>query len=109
MPRKNSRVPRRKTRREFQSRTPHPARLAPIPIEQTVVPKGKCFVRSRHGKLKFTKAEVDTALRHAQHNRKMKGSGKVEERYYCCEDGRPEGCGFYHLTSLSTWEAKRAV
>jgi hypothetical protein len=103
MGRKNSQVGRRKVRREFRSnaKTNRTVRLPPIPIEAAVVPKGRCFIRSRNGKLKFTKDQVNTALRHAQHNRAMKGSTKVEARYYSCEDGRPEGCGFWHLTSMT--------
>jgi hypothetical protein len=106
MPRKNTRVERKKTPRRYQVRDANPnrnKRLAPIQIQDVVVPKGKCFVGSRFGKLKFTKDEVDKALRQAQHNRAIKGSGKVETRYYSCEDGRPGGCGFWHLTSHETY------
>jgi hypothetical protein len=107
MGRKNGSVGRRKTRREYRSNNTR-SHLPPIPIEQTVVPKGKCFIRSRYGKLKFTKDEVNKALRHAQHGRAIKGSGKVEARYYSCEDGRPDGCGFWHLTSRTEYQGKSA-
>lgn len=103
MGRKNSQVGRRKVRREFRSNTKasNTPRIAPIPIELAVVPKGRCFIRSRKGKLKFTRDQVDRALRHARHDAARRGSVKVESRYYSCEDGRPEGCGFWHLTSMT--------
>ena len=110
MPRRNARVSRRSTIRKYRDnhKTSRP-RVAPIPVEDTVVPKGRCYIRSRQGKLKFTKEEVNTALRHAKHTRQLRGgkSTKTEARYYSCEDGRPEGCGYWHLTSLEKWEPKR--
>jgi hypothetical protein len=109
MSRKNSRVARRKTIRKYQAGPPAKGnrRLAPVPIETVVVPKGKCFIRSRNGKLKFTREQVDAALRQAQHGRAIRGSDKVESRYYACEDGRPSGCGMYHLTSREQWTAPK--
>jgi hypothetical protein len=109
MPRKNTRVARRKTIRKYQAAQPAKGnrRLAPVPIETVVVPKGKCFFRSRNGKLKFTKEQADSALRQAQHGRAIRGSDKVESRYYLCEDGRAGSCGFYHLTSREQWTAPK--
>jgi hypothetical protein len=105
--RKNSRVQRSKTPRRYRpTDAPKRAPLPPIPIEATVVPKGRCYLRSRTGKLRFTREQVDTALRHAQHNRAIKGSGKREERYYQCDE--TGGCGDWHLTSRSEWKPKTA-
>lgn len=103
MPRKNSRVQRTKTPRRYRpTDTPQrPRNLAPIPIENTVVPKGKCYFRNRYGKLIFTQDQVDTALKHAQHNRTLSGSGKREQRYYKCDGG-----DHFHLTSRETWEPR---
>lgn len=75
-------------------------KLLRTPIEEMVVPVGKCYFRSRHGKLRFTEAEVDKALKQAQRNRAASGSTHAEERYYPCPEG---GCGDYHLTSRTTY------
>jgi len=71
-----------------------------VPIEEIVVPKGRCYFRSRYGKLRFTEAEIEKALRQAQQSRAAKGEVGGEERYYPCPDG---GCGDYHLTSRKTY------
>ena len=80
-------------------------RLTRVPIEEMVVPVGRCYFRSRHGKLRFTKDEIDKALKHAQRNRAAKGSTHVEERYYPCPEG---GCGDFHLTSRTEYTPRNA-
>jgi hypothetical protein len=107
MPRKNStmrnrQAPRRERGVPAPRRVPH---MAPVPIEKIVVPKGRCFFRSRHGKLRFSADEVAKALKQAQHNRKLKGSTHSEARYYECPPG---GCGDYHLTSRESYTDPRA-
>ena len=67
------------------------------------MPKGKCYFRSRYGKLIFTEAEAGKALRQAQANRERHGSGHREERTYACPEG---GCGGWHLTSRKTYEER---
>ena len=59
-----------------------------VPIEEMIVPVGRCC-----GKLTFTKTEVAKALEHAQRNHKVTGAVKREERYYECSRGG------WHLTS----------
>lgn len=76
------------------------------PIEEMVVPVGKCYFRSRYGKLRFTEAEVDKALRQAQLNRMAKGDTRhIEERYYPCPEG---GCGDFHLTSRTSYTERES-
>jgi hypothetical protein len=78
----------------FQSRPPAQ------PVETLVVPHGKCFYRSRKGKMIFTQNEAEKALRQAQADRVRRGSAYVEKRVYECPEG---GCGGWHLTSRETW------
>ena len=78
-------------------------KLLRTPIEEMVVPVGKCYFRSRYGKLRFTKGEVDKALKQAQRNREVSGSTYSEERYYECPPG---GCGDFHLTSRTSYTPK---
>lgn len=102
MGRKNTRNNQRPQQRRRADGLPTIRRTPPPPIEQMVVPKGRCFHRSRHGKLRFTREEVDKALRQAQRNRAARGSHHVEERYYECEVDRG-GCGDFHLTSRTEY------
>jgi hypothetical protein len=98
MARKNARAERTMTRRQT-------GWVPPVPIEDIVVPKGKCFYQARRGKLVFTKDEAATALKQAQHSRKRSGSAYAEKRVYACPEG---GCGGYHLTSATTYQQRSA-
>jgi hypothetical protein len=109
MPRRN-RPPRRRQRRRYaeDQGMPRAARAAssaaPLPLDKMVLPKGRCFYRSRSGKLIFvTEKDAQTALRHAQQKRKTQPNGHVESRYYECPEG---GCGGFHLTSRETFEER---
>lgn len=103
MGRKNHRGARPQARRKADGTVGR--RVAPPPpIEQMVVPQGRCFFRSRHGKLRFTAEEVEKALRQAQVNRDRRGSAHREERYYPCD--QPGGCGDFHLTSRTHYEER---
>lgn len=78
-----------------------PGRRTPrVPIEQMVVPVGKCYFRSRHGKLRFTEAEIEKVLRQVRLDRESKGIAHAEQRYYPCPEG---GCGDFHLTSRTEY------
>lgn len=77
----------------------------PPPVETLVVPKGRCFFRSRKGKMIFTEVEADRALRQAQQGRSSRGSGYQEKRAYPCPEG---GCGGWHLTSRETYQERSA-
>lgn len=99
MARRNHRSARPQARRRadgtrFQSRPPAPD------VEKLVVPKGKCFFRSRKGKMIFTRVDAETALKQAQLDRVRRGSAYVEKRVYECPPG---GCGGWHLTSRETY------
>lgn len=74
----------------------------PPPIQDMVVPRGKCFWRSRHGKLIFSAEQAAKALKQAQASRERKGSAYVEQRAYPCPEG---GCGQFHLTSRKAYES----
>lgn len=71
------------------------------PVESLVMPRGRCYFRSRHGKLRFSAEEVEKALRQAQASRAARGSAYVEDRAYECPEG---GCGDWHLTSRSEYQ-----
>jgi hypothetical protein len=75
----------------------------PPPVEQLIVPKGRCYFRSRKGKLIFTETEAARALRQAQQARASRGQTYTESRSYACPDG---GCGGWHLTSRQTYTEK---
>lgn len=103
MGRKNNRTGRRpQARRRADGSTGGRAAgwSPPPPVETLVVPKGRCYFRSRKGKLIFTAAEADKALRQAQNNRKRHSSAHVEQRSYACPEG---GCGGWHLTSQEVY------
>lgn len=77
-----------------------------LPIEKMAVPRGRCYLRSRKGKLRFaTEVEAARALEQAQAARHRIHSEHIEKRFYQClvADG---GCGDYHLTSRETWTPK---
>lgn len=99
MARKNSNSKVRRNRKRFAEDLPvrRGPYIPPTPVEQLVVPVGRCYLNHRRGKLKFTADQAAKALSQARHSRAIRGSGYVEERYYPC-DG-PNGCGQYHLTS----------
>lgn len=106
MARKNHRSGRRPQARRRADGTTSGRRPPPLPIEQMIVPKGKCFFRARHGKVIFrTEEEAQKALAQAQANRARKGTGHAESRYYSCPEG---GCGGFHLTSRTTYEDRSA-
>lgn len=104
MPRKNNSARQRNIkgrldRREYgTSRIPEPpVKHYETPLEQLIVPDGKCSFRVRTPKARFaTKARAEAALRQAQRKRNALGSGHVEKRVYKCPDG---GCEGWHLTS----------
>jgi len=100
---------RRPQARRREAGIPAPKRnhkLARVPIEEMVVPVGKCYFRSRHGKLRFTAGEVDKALAQAKRNREVNGNAYSEERYYECPPG---GCGDFHLTSRTTYTPRNGA
>jgi hypothetical protein len=70
-----------------------------------VIPRGRCFNKSRKGKLRFAEADAPRALEQARVKRIRSGSAYMEERYYECkvEEG---GCGDYHLTSQTNYEER---
>lgn len=72
----------------------------PPPLERLVVPRGRCFYRSKNGKLRFAAEDAQEALRQAQAKRERMGSTYHEERVYECIDG----CGDWHLTSRKEYE-----
>lgn len=101
MPRKNSNGTKPRHRSKYAPapvKRSRDTKLKPIPLDQIVVPVGRCYLNHRKGKLKFTAEQVDRALSQAQHGRALKGQSYAEERYYLC-DRVPGGCGMYHLTS----------
>ena len=102
MPRRNHRggAPQAPRRTEGKPRRP---RARTVPLEQMVIPRGRCFFRSRYGKLIFSEAEVEKALKQAQRMRAARASGYVESRYYECPEG---GCGGFHLTSRETYNER---
>lgn len=108
MPRRNHR-PVRKQQRHVPPGAVLPRRLratqAPTPISKMVLPTGRCFFRSRRGKLIFrTEADAQSALRQAKDKRvHQPANGHVECRYYACPDG---GCGGFHLTSREEYEER---
>jgi hypothetical protein len=107
MGRKNRRATRPQNRRQAAYGTPVRSAPPPEPIERLVVPHGRCYRGSRMGKLRFSEAEAQTALRQAQASRARKGSAYHEERVYECKISEG-GCGDWHLTSRKTWEPRSA-
>jgi hypothetical protein len=112
MPRKNHR-PNRPQRRRVPVDQGVPRALRgvsakPVPIDKMVLPKGRCFFRSKKGKLIFsTKADAEKALVQAKANRKRQtANGHVECRFYECPEG---GCGGFHLTSREQYEDRTNV
>lgn len=101
MGRKNHRGGRPQARRRFDGSAAKPRAVLP-PVETLVVPKGKCYFRSRNGKLIFaTEIDAQKALRQARHKRRLQGTAHQEERFYPCPEG---GCGGYHLTSRTHYQ-----
>ena len=101
MGRKNHRTRPTQTRWREVGKTPK--RTLP-PIEEMVIPKGRCHFP--HRKLKFTQTEAAEALAQAKQTREARGQqGHAEKRAYECEksDG---GCGMWHLTSREKWEKR---
>jgi len=113
MARKNSKVRRSndKGRMARRERGQRPAKGAPamarVPLEDLVIPDGRCYFQSRKGKAKFaTKAKAQTALDQAQRNRARQGTMHVEKRFYECPPG---GCGGFHLTSRDEYDEEHAA
>lgn len=105
MPRKNTHKGRTRQARRYPDGT-IAGRSAPRqPIEKIIVPDGKCYFRSRHGKLSFTQEKAEAALKRAQENRARQHNGHVESRIYECPEG---GCGKWHLTSRSEYTERSA-
>lgn len=105
MPRKNHRHRRPQAPRVVGPK-PRRGLPPPPPLEAMVVPEGKCYFRSRWGKLIFTTEEKALrALEQAKAHRARRGSGHVEERIYPCPTG---GCGGFHLTSRTEWKERGA-
>ena len=109
MGRKNSKVRRandrgRLARRAKGERPVKPVAAPRLRVEDMVLPAGKCYFRSRRGKVIFTtEAMARKALEQAQVQRARMGSGHVEKRFYRCPEG---GCGGYHLTSRDEYEER---
>lgn len=110
MPRRNH-VKRRGQRRRISDESGMPRALrpsapTPLPLSQMVLPAGRCYYKSKYGKLIFkTEDDAKTALKHAQTKRKryQSNNGHVETRYYPCPEG---GCGGFHLTSRERFEER---
>lgn len=101
---RNKSRPQARRRADGLASTPRkPQHLQRVPIEEMVVPQGRCFFRSRHGKLRFTEGDVEKALKQARRNREAEGRTYTEARYYQCPPG---GCGDYHLTSRTEYDAR---
>lgn len=100
MARRNHRNARPQARRKADGSKGR-ASSPPPPIEGMAIPKGRCYFRSRYGKLRFTEVEVEKALRRVKADRARRGSTHAEERYYPCD--QPGGCGDFHLTSRTEY------
>lgn len=109
MPRRNHSQRRRQQRRVKPGDVlPRALRVTggppPAPVEKMILPTGRCYFRSKAGKLIFkTEKLAQQALRQAKNKRKYQANGHVECRYYPCPPG---GCGGYHLTSRETYEER---
>jgi hypothetical protein len=78
----------------------------PPPVNQLIVPTGKCYFRSRRGKLIFANEQIARkALQQAKAARQRAGSPYVERRAYACPQG---GCGGWHLTSREAYQERSA-
>jgi len=109
MPRRNSRPHRKQVKRlkpgQATPRARRPDR-ARDPLDQLVLPVGRCFFKSRKGKLTFaTEADAEKALKQAAAKREHQLNGHVESRFYPCP---PDGCGGFHLTSRDEYEERPA-
>lgn len=108
MGRKNHRPHRTQQRRygpgEAAPRALRPMTPLPVSIEKMVLPTGRCYFRSKGGKLIFkTEAEAAAALRQANAKRRVQSNGHVECRFYACPEG---GCGGFHLTSRAEFQER---
>lgn len=72
----------------------------PPPIEEMIVPRGRCFLQSRKGLLRFSEAEAARALLQAQQSRARRHSGYVEDHAFPCPAG---GCGDWHLSARTQY------
>lgn len=113
MPRKNRVAGRRPQARRRADGLPSAPRPIPIAISDTVTPQGRCFFKSRKGKLIFaTEAIAQKALAQARRKRLAAAGGsqstlttKIEKRVYPCPDG---GCGGWHLSSWVEYQERTA-
>lgn len=107
MPRKNSKVRSRRTRREHrgeQVRTPD-FTIPRVRTTDMVIPDGKC--PGRVGKPRFADEEKALkALAQAQANRARVGSPWVEKRVYECP---VTGCNGWHLSSREEFDEDQAT
>lgn len=101
MGRRNHRGGKRQARRVPAGQPiPRGIRQPAVPIEKMTIPRGRCWHRSRKGKLIFKdEGEAKRALKQAQEKRKHQANGHVEVRYYQCAKKTEGGCGGWHLTS----------
>ena len=111
MPRRNRKPTRRQKRRITPGQTVPRAKRATeaapeSDLSKLVLPTGKCYFRSRHGKLIFkTAQQAQSALNQAASKRRYQANGHVEKRFYPCPEG---GCGGFHLTSRDEYEERSA-
>lgn len=105
MPRRNHRSGHPQARRRADGSRGQVA-PPPPPVERLIVPTGKCFFRSRRGKLIFPdEAAARKALQQAKAARQRAGSPYAERRVYACPTG---GCDGWHLTSRETYQERTA-
>lgn len=107
MGRKNDRVRRRNSRaKQFDKGLPKAPHIPRVPLDQLVLPDGKCLLNRRKPKARFaTKDKAEKALFQAQQQRARTGSAHVEKRVYRCPEG---GCEGWHLTSREEYDDKAA-
>jgi hypothetical protein len=85
----------------------------PIPLEEIILPDGRCdFVSKRKPKVRFSdEAKARGALAQAQRKRRESGSTHVEKSVFPCPEG---GCGGWHLSSREEfdrelWQGRREL
>jgi hypothetical protein len=106
MGRKNRRSGSIQTKRRSDGSRGRAPSTPPPALNALVIPEGRCHLR--HSKLQFTEITVHKALRQAQAKRDRLGQAHHEERVYECKKTEG-GCGFWHLTSRTTWTPRRTT
>lgn len=134
MPRKNHRPHHPQAQRSIRVELglPPKAAIPGTPVEQLVIPDGRCFLNPRKPKAYYdTEAKAARALRQAQRKRAKTGSAHVEKRYYRCTYYLVDGINFrftvreqavkaakgapiekvthFHLTSRETYTPKESA